>query len=155
MPHQGQCVLISSLFSCLDLVNTSSVYPYSTLQGMFWHASLAHMHRVCFDWWLWVAFRHLNWVKRGLPLRRAAPCMQEGFLAEDDFGAQDDYQRELDEEAEFEQQRLDAERRNAAENVAGITLLQEGTNKLPLSSLDFHILLQFSCMVVSEEDSHV
>lgn len=53
--------------------------------------------------------------------------MQEGFFAEDDFGAQDDYQRELDEEAEFEQQRLDAERRNAAENVAGITLLQEGT----------------------------
>lgn len=55
--------------------------------------------------------------------------MQEGFLAEDDFGAQDDYQRELDEEAEFEQQRLDAERRNAAENVAGITLLQEGIHK--------------------------
>lgn len=52
--------------------------------------------------------------------------MQEGFLAEDDFGAHDDYQRELDEEAEFEQQRLDAEQRNAAENVAGITLLQEG-----------------------------
>lgn len=58
--------------------------------------------------------------------------MQEGFLAEDDFGAQDDYQRELDEEAEFEQQRLDAERRNAAENVAGITLLQEGIQKLCL-----------------------
>lgn len=58
--------------------------------------------------------------------------MQEGFLAEDDFGAQDDYQRELDEEAEFEQQRLDAERRNAAENVAGITLLQEGIHKLCL-----------------------
>lgn len=53
---------------------------------------------------------------------------QEGFLAEDDFGAHDDYQRELDEEAEFEQQRLDAERRNAAQNVAGITLLQEEQN---------------------------
>jgi len=52
--------------------------------------------------------------------------LQEGFMAEDDFGAQDDYQRELDEEAEFEQQRADAERRNAAENVAGITVLQEG-----------------------------
>lgn len=50
---------------------------------------------------------------------------QEGFMAEDDFGAHDDYQRELDEEAEFEQQRADAERRNAAENVAGITVLQE------------------------------
>ena len=47
-------------------------------------------------------------------------------MAEDDFGARDDYQRELDEEAEFEQQRADAERRNAAENVAGITVLQEG-----------------------------
>ncbi len=47
-------------------------------------------------------------------------------MAEDDFGAHDDYQRELDEEAEFEQQRADAERRNAAENVAGITVLQEG-----------------------------
>lgn len=76
--------------------------------------------------------------------------MQEGFLAEDDFGAQDDYQRELDEEAEFEQQRLDAERRNAAENVAGITLLQEGRNKLFLSSLDFRSFLHYSCMVVSE-----
>ena len=49
-------------------------------------------------------------------------------MAEDDFGAHDDYQRELDEEAEFEQQRADAERRNAAENVAGITVLQEGMN---------------------------
>lgn len=60
--------------------------------------------------------------------------MQEGFLAEDDFGAQDDYQRELDEDAEFERQRLDAERRNAAQNVAGITLLQEGTVMLCLSA---------------------
>lgn len=67
-------------------------------------------------------------------LRWAVSQLQEGFLAEDDFGAQDDYQRELDEEAEFEQQRLDAERRNAAENVAGITLLQEGTNKSSLLS---------------------
>ena len=49
-------------------------------------------------------------------------------MAEDDFGAHDDYQRELDEEAEFEQQRADAEQRNAAENVAGITVLQEGTH---------------------------
>lgn len=51
-------------------------------------------------------------------------------MAEDDFGAHDDYQRELDEEAEFEQQRADAERRNAAENVAGITVLQEGMRLL-------------------------
>ena len=61
--------------------------------------------------------------------------MQEGFLAEDDFGAHDDYQRELDEEAEFEQQRLDAERRNAAQNVAGITLLQEGATRVVLVSV--------------------
>lgn len=54
-------------------------------------------------------------------------------MAEDDFGAHDDYQRELDEEAEFEQQRADAERRNAAENVAGITVLQEGTHHLGLA----------------------
>lgn len=74
-------------------------------------------------------------------LRWAVSQLQEGFLAEDDFGAQDDYQRELDEEAEFEQQRLDAERRNAAENVAGITLLQEGTNKSFLSSLGFRSVM--------------
>ena len=54
-------------------------------------------------------------------------------MAEDDFGAHDDYQRELDEEAEFEQQRADAERRNAAENVAGITVLQEGTHLFGLA----------------------
>ena len=54
-------------------------------------------------------------------------------MAEDDFGAHDDYQRELDEEAEFEQQRADAERRNAAENVAGITVLQEGTHLVGLA----------------------
>lgn len=47
-------------------------------------------------------------------------------MAEDDFGAHDDYQRELDEEAELESQRLRANQLNAAENVAGITLLQEG-----------------------------
>ena len=47
-------------------------------------------------------------------------------MAEDDFGAHDDYQRELDEEAELESQRVRANQLNAAENVAGITLLQEG-----------------------------
>ena len=79
--------------------------------------------------------------------------MQEGFLAEDDFGAQDDYQRELDEEAEFEQQRLDAERRNAAENVAGITLLQEGIHKLCLLAYlhgDDTARQLDSCMLISE-----
>lgn len=72
--------------------------------------------------------------------------MQEGFLAEDDFGAHDDYQRELDEEAEFEQQRLDAERRNAAQNVAGITLLQEGTRHVVLVSVPvrLHIVMLLS-----------
>lgn len=54
-------------------------------------------------------------------------------MAEDDFGAHDDYQRELDEEAEFEQQRADAERRNAAENVAGITVLQAGIHLFGLA----------------------
>ena len=47
-------------------------------------------------------------------------------MAADDLDAHDDYQREVDEEAEFEQERANAERRNAAENVAGITALQEG-----------------------------
>lgn len=61
------------------------------------------------------------------------PTVQEGFLAEDDLGAHDDYQREVDEEAEFEQERANAERRNAAENVAGITALQEGVAILAVS----------------------
>lgn len=52
--------------------------------------------------------------------------LQEGFMAEDDFGAHDDYQRERDEEAELEAQRVQANQLNAAENVAGITLMQEG-----------------------------
>ncbi len=70
-------------------------------------------------------------------------------MAEDDFGAHDDYQRELDEEAEFEQQRADAERRNAAENVAGITVLQEGMHlhgyKIRTRSKLFLIHVMSSC----------
>lgn len=50
---------------------------------------------------------------------------QEGFLAEDDFGAHDDYQRELDEEAEMEAERVRADQLNAAENAAGLTMLQQ------------------------------
>ncbi len=54
-------------------------------------------------------------------------------MAEDDFGAHDDHQHELDEEAELEQQRADAERCNIAENVAGITMLQQGDILLPVT----------------------
>ena len=60
-------------------------------------------------------------------------------MAEDDFGAHDDYQRELDEEAELESQRVQANQLNAAENVAGITMLQEGMSSCLLPPLLQHL----------------
>lgn len=67
------------------------------------------------------------------PSNISGGLLQEGFLAEDDFGAHDDYQRELDEEAAMESERVRADQLNAAENVAGLTLLQGELQCLPLS----------------------